>query len=175
MASCFTLSQGISKECNSSMGGIKAVWLTDYKHGLFTQASGSDKAVTFETSYLNSFYRFHTNKSASSLTSTFNIDESTGNNYITTEVALQFGRMNADKRIAINALRQAEVQGVLLDNNGKAWVVGYDNPVIVTAGTAQTGAGISEANNYSITLTDTSADLPYELSESMVDELMKID
>lgn len=168
---CQTLTVGIAKDCESSMGGIKAIWLADNGAVEFSH-SGGDTASVPSTS---GWYKFNTRKNVSSMTSTLNIDESTGANYVTTELNIVFARMSADKREAISILKECELNAVVEDNNGNAWALGCDNPVTVTAGTVQTGTAAGDGNNYSITLTDTSKDLPYPVDKESIDRLHDIE
>lgn len=73
---------------------------------------------------------------------------------------MNFSKLEATKRVAINALAKAQVRGVALDANGNAWLLGEENYLEATAMTAQTGQQRSDANNYSITLTAESTYMP---------------
>ena len=99
---CKSLTIGIAKDCKSSMGGIKAIWLADNGNLQFS-VSGGDTAAVPATS---GWYKFNTRKNVSSMTSTLNIDASTGANYVTTELNIVFARMSADKRETINVLKE---------------------------------------------------------------------
>lgn len=170
---CFTLNSGIAKDCVGSMGGIKHVWLGDYstfnKLGFIHEEDGDVYLDVIE--HPEDLFKFEVRKGSSSMTSTMNIDEANGTNYITTELQLTFARMSPQKRLVLNSLRAGEMYAVIIDNNGLGWFLGLDNPITLTAGTAQTGAAIGDANNYQITITDTSIDLPVSLSEDAIENL----
>lgn len=166
---CVQIATGISQDCQSSMGGVKAIYLTN--HDLSDVTVDSNGVVTLTA---NDFYRFNTRKNVSTMTSTFNIDSANGTNYVSTELALTFARMDVEKRVTINALRSAELMGVVIDNNGNGWFLGYDNPITVTSGGAQTGAAVGDGNNYTVTITDESKDLPYAVKPEIVEALLQI-
>lgn len=166
MACNITLS-GITTDCTSSKGGIKKVALFPYSY--------LNSVVTFDdgvgTAYIeaNAYtyckpYSFK--KNTGSMTSTATIDAANGTNYWTTELALQFAKMEASKRIEIQSLATGEVGALVNDSNGNWWVLGADEPVCATASTAQTGQSKSDGNFYNITLTDESNALPYPASGS---------
>lgn len=165
---CFQITTGISQDCQSSMGGIKAIYLANHDLEGITE---SDGVITVGT---DGFYRFNTRKNVSTMTSTFTIDAANGTNYVSTELALTFARMDVEKRVTINALRNAELMAVVIDNNGNGWFLGYDNPITVTAGGAQTGAAVGDGNNYTVTITDESKDLPYALKAEVVEAFLAI-
>ena len=88
---------------------------------------------------------------------------------VQTQLVMNFGRMDATKRAEIQALLQGEVQIIAVDNNGESWFLGYDAPVVaVGAQNAQSGAAMTEANQYSITLQDSSKALPYPFTDATV-------
>lgn len=157
---CSITIKGIAAECKNSMGGIKAVWMAPYEKDAATVENGS---VTISAT---NFKRFNTRKNVSSMTSTATIDATNGTNYMTNELVMVFARMDADKRIELNTLINGDMMAVVADSNGEYWFLGKDEPVNVTAATAQTGTAKADGNNYNFTFTDESLELPYPLAEA---------
>ena len=91
-----------------------------------------------------------------------------GASYVTTELSMSFSKMEAQKRIAIQALAIGECMAVVEDSNGEMWFLGADAPLTATAGGGETGTAKGDSNNYSITLKDESDSFPYEIDESVV-------
>ena len=75
--------------------------------------------------------------------------------------------METTKRVEIMALAQSGLVVVVVDANGKQWLLGYDAPVKASAGDGLTGTARADRNGYSITLQDNSLELPYEVSADM--------
>lgn len=101
------------------------------------------------------------------MTSTLNIDATNGVNYVSTDLVTTFSRMSTSKRVQMLALAVGQVACIVKDANGKSWYLGYSNPVEATTGTGQTGAAMTDANSYSITLNDSGAfPLPVEFDYS---------
>lgn len=167
--SCVTIPHGIGIDCSGSMGGIKNIWLADFDQSVALTGEGEN--VRAHIVDASQWYKFVTRKNVSSLVSTMNIDDANGVNYISSELSLTFAHMNASKRYVINALRAGNMKAVIEDNNGEAWLLGFDNPIIMTGGTAQTGAAVGDGNNYQVTITDTSIDLPYAIDEESLTNL----
>lgn len=155
---------GIVADCSTSMGGIKKIWLTttdpkpSVSAGVITAFAGS--GVTW--------YKYEIGKGTSSFTSTLNVDQANGTNYVSTELVMLFKRMDAVKRAEMEALSLDDMYAVVLDANGVAWYLGFDEPISATAGTGQTGTAKTDANNYQITLTDESATFPYTVAEDII-------
>lgn len=116
-------------------------------------------------------YKFR--KGTASMTSTASSDETIGNFSVTTELSLQFSKMETSKRLEIMALCLEDVAVVGLDWNSKYWMLGFDFPVSATAATAQSGGAITDFNGYNVTLTDTSSEFPFEVPESVMTELIQ--
>lgn len=115
------------------------------------------------------FMAFNFRSGAASFTSTSQIDATTGVSMVQTQLVMNFGKMEAVKRTEIQALLTGEVQVIAIDNNGIAWLLGKDTPVVpVGSQNGQTGAAKTEANQYSITLQDDAAELPYPFKDDTV-------
>lgn len=173
--------KGIMMDCSNSIGGIKKVWLARYSDiaqvngktatiGDITETEGGEtrvlgKGVTaISLKSGGEWFEYQFRKNTGSLTSTLNVDEANGNNYITSELSLVFSKMETKKRMEMAALAVGAVVAVVLDSNGKYWLLGFDDYVSASAGTGETGTAKEDRNAYTITLSTDSAEWPYELS-----------
>ena len=135
-----------------------------------TIADNVISAITLASS--KKFKRYSFAKNAGNLTSTYNIDAASGVKYVTSDLLLQFNRMQTTARVEITALALADLVVIVKDANGKYWYLGKDEPVNASAGDGQTGTAKSDANRYTITLQDNSLEMPYEVSASIIDGLL---
>lgn len=147
---------GLEKDCLNSMGGVREIKLAPWKEfdgviekGVITELDDSD------------FMTYYTKKNVSSMTSTYNIDVANGVNFVSTELNLVFARMDATKRMEVNTLATNDLRAIVTDSNGTSWYLGMNEPIIMTAGTGQTGVAKADGNNYNITFTDESDEMPY--------------
>ena len=108
----------------------------------------------------SSWYKFTFRRNTANMTSTLNIDDANGINYVQTDLQLVFSRMDLSKRLEIIGLSQAPSAAVVKDANGNYWALGYNEPVIASAGEGATGTNRSDSNHYSLTLTDISETFP---------------
>lgn len=159
---CSQISAGINARCDTSMGGIIEVAIANYEPAIF-KFDESDKKVAANLAAELKWYGFRFRKGTSSMTSTLNIDDANGVNYVSTELTMIFGKMDTEKRLAIAGLAAGEVVAVVKDANGKYWALGYDEPVTASAGEGVTGTARGDGNHYSITLLDNSTTFPYEV------------
>ena len=123
---------GITMDCAPSLGGIKRVWLTQYKEGLATLDAEGGKIASFGEA---TWYEYQFRKGTGSMTSTLTVDETAGTNYVTNELALVFTKMETAKRMEIAAMSVGHLCAVVEDSNGKYWFLGYDDYVSASAGT----------------------------------------
>ena len=80
--------------------------------------------------------------------------------------------METAKRTELANLDGGQLVAIVEDMNGKYWYLGKDNWVSASAVTGQTGAGVDDGNFYTITLTDISSELPYEVQKTAVDAVI---
>lgn len=151
--SCSITLKGIGVDCSSSMGGIKKAYIAEYPTSGTPYTISEDGVVTAINANLE-WLSFNFKKNTGSLTSTLNVDAANGINYVSTEVVLQFTKMETSKRVAIAALALSDVCMIVEDSNGVKHALGASEPVNVTSGTAQTGTAKGDGNFYQITMTD---------------------
>lgn len=153
--------------CVANLGGIKSVFLAEYDADAIKVTKGSDGADDTYTLKKEgiTWQEYKMRKNVASMTSTLN-NSTDGASYVTTELALVFSRMDAAKRAAIQALALGEVMAIVEDSNGELWFLGKDAPLTATAGAGETGTAMSDANRYTLTLTDESKEFPIRLADS---------
>ena len=163
---CNVTLMGIALDCVTNLSGIKAIYLAnDASVGNVTV---SEEQITAIDASAGTFYEYIPAKNTGSLTKTLTKNESTGVMYYTNEVVAQFNKMETKKRTELSNIDRGRFKAVVLDSNGKYWFLGYDNYVSASAVTGQTGAGLDDGNFYTLTLTDISTELPYEVQSDAI-------
>ena len=170
---CLITIAGITLDCESSLGGIKQVWIAQYdnvKSVTVDDETNQISAITLEEDA--KWYNYQFRKGTGSLTSTLNVDETAGTNYVSNELALVFTKMETKKRIEIAALSIGQLVVVVEDSNGKYWFLGKDDYVSASAGTGVTGTAKGDQNAYTLTLATDSESYPYELSAEAIQSVV---
>lgn len=165
---CLISLKGITLDCQPSLGGIKRVWITQYSDVKSVVVGEDNKieSITLEAEAV--WYEYQFRKATGSLTSTLNVDESAGVNYVSNELSLVFTKMETTKRIEIAALSIGQLAVVVEDSNGHYWFLGKDDYVSASAGTGVTGIAKGDQNAYTLTLSTDSDSYPYELSATAI-------
>ena len=163
---CNVTLTGIALDCVTNLSGIKAIYLAnDASVGDPTPDEGMIKTIDASA---GTFKKYVPAKNTGSLTKTLTKDESTGVMYYTNEAVAQFNKMETAKRTELANIGMGQFKAIVLDNNGKYWFLGKDNYVSASAVTGQTGAGLDDGNFYTLTLTDISRELPYEVDPTAI-------
>lgn len=176
MSICSKTLAGIASDCGGSMGGIQKVWIASPTGALKTTLTDNKiSAITIEGSTLADEFKFYYfKKNTASMTSTFTIDAANGTSFVQTDLSMVFGRMETAKRIEIQTLAMADCYVVVKDSNGKYWFLGYDEAVNMSAGTGESGTNKTDRNAYACTLTDSSVELPFELTDALAESFEAI-
>lgn len=166
---CSSSIVGITLDCSSSKGGIKRAWVSPYVDGAWeftTDPNTNGRAAVSGMSESLSFHAYEFKKNTGSFTSTLNSDAAAGYSYWSTEIILQFTKLETEKRIAISALAVADAVVVVEDANGKMWCFGADSPVNASAGSGQTGTNATDGNYMQITLADEQNEFPCAMTDA---------
>lgn len=159
---CNQTISGIVQDCLTSKGGVAEVYLANYED--VTDVAVTDNKVTGITMASGKkFKRYYFRPGTSSMTSTLNIDNAAGVNFVQTLLTMLFSRMETTKRVEMSALAVNDLRAIVKDANGVFWLLGEEEPVIANAGDGQTGTAKTDANRYSITLEDNNGTFPKEI------------
>lgn len=168
---CNQTLNGLARDCQPSMGGIVEAHAINREY-IAEIAVSEGQISAIELTGDEKFKSFFFNRNTGSMTSNYTLDPATGVRYVTTDLALQFNRMETAKRVEMTALAQNELALIVKDANGKYWLLGKDEPVMATAGEGVTGTARGDRNGYGITLQDTSLEMPFEVDPSIVAALL---
>lgn len=162
---------GIEKDCSTSKGGINVVYLLNYDDVTAVETS-EGKITGITVAEGKKFLAYNFRKGTGSMSSTLNVDPANGVNYVTTDLALTFLKMDTAKRIEMSALAVNELVAIVKDANGVYWYLGMDEAIAATAGDGATGTARGDGNRYTITLQDTSSTFPFEVDATIVEGLI---
>ena len=159
--------KGLVNQCDSSRGGVKRVLIADRSTTItFAESEGVITGVTG-----GSWLQYYIRPNTSSFTSTATIDAANGVNYVETKLNLVFTKIDAVKRLEMNALLVGEVYVIVEDANGVYHLLGKEEAVVATNATAESGTVRSDGNKYTLELTDTTSGFPLQLTDAAIEGL----
>ena len=164
---CSVTLAGISSDCLSNKGGVKAVYLANKSD--VTSIELAENVITGITMNAEAkFKKYEFRKDTATMTSTLTVGDNGGSNYVSTVVAMSFNRMEAAKRLEMNAMALGELVALVEDRNGTVFYLGYDEAVMASNGTGETGDARTSLNQYTIELTDESDLFPYTVAPDVI-------
>lgn len=172
MAFCNQTLAGINLDCTNNKGGIKEVYIANYGDvASVTESEGKVSEITMAADA--KFKRYNFRKNTGSMTSTLNVDETTGINFVRTELSLVFTKMETAKRIEVSALALGQLAVIVKDSNDILWYLGKDDYVSSSAGSGNTGTAKTDSNNYSITLAVEEDTYPFEVDATALASIVE--
>ena len=160
---------GIALDCGN-VGGLKALYIVDVLDvSSVTVSSGAVTAITMVST--KKFKKFDFRKGNANFTSTSNRNDANGTVVVDTTITANFNYMETAKRTDMSALTKANTYVIAKDNNGKNWFIGYES-YNGGAVNANTGSQLADANNYVLTLTSQTAELPMEVTDAVLSSIV---
>ena len=161
---CSQTLNGITTDCAANMGGIVLVYLAN-KADVSAVTVTSNKITGITMASSAKFKKYAFKPGTGSLTSNYQVSQENGVAYVHSDLLMVFNRMETAKRIEITAMAQSELVALVRDANGLLWFLGFDSPLLLSAGDGLTGTARTDRNGYSVTLQDNSKEMPYEILE----------
>lgn len=160
----------IDARCEGSVGGIKRILIAnvdDIKTVLIDETTQKIKQITLVTGKKFEQWRFR--KGTGNYNSSIERDMAIGTQTVTTEVALQFSRAEAQKRLDIQSAINASCVVIVEDMYSEYIYLGLENEVSITAATMQSGTATSDLSGFQLTFTDVATELPHFIDKEQVD------
>ena len=165
-------------DCQDNRGGIKNVYLCNAAEIDSIGVDSADQNVITGITLISGSSKFHKyafRKNSASFTSTLTVSDNGGSSYVSTVLSMSFNKMEAAKRLEMNALAIGELVAIVEDRNGTFFYLGYDEPIKASNGTGETGAARTDNNQYTIELTDESNEYPFTVDSSVIKDIIAED
>jgi len=161
------LTHNYTLDCREGLGGIKNVWLIAHANvSTVTEASGIVSAISKSAGKI--FYKYELVKNTGSLTETITSSIENGTVFYAPELSIVLNKLQANTRNEILLLAKNTLMAVVQDANDKYWLLGRQNGIDVTGGTAATGTAQGDRNGYTLTFTGGEKELAPEVQSSVI-------
>ena len=149
-----SLTTGYALGCRDSVGGIKTIFVQTLNATGSVNTNGSGLVTGFTpTSVSGSWFEYDLTKATSSMTETLNASTENGTLFYTPEVTFTINKLQTSVRNELRLLARNRLLVIVLDNNGRYWLLGAANGLEASAGTAGTGTAFGDRSGYEMTLT----------------------
>jgi len=147
-----SLTTGYALGCRDSIGGIKHIYVQAFNATGSVNTNGNGLVTGFTGYASGSFFEYDLTKATSSMTETLNASVENGTLFYTPEVTFTINKLQTAVRNELRLLARNRLLVIVQDNNSRYWVLGADNGLEATAGTAGTGTAFGDRSGYEMTL-----------------------
>jgi hypothetical protein len=148
------LTRGRKEPCKDVVGGIRAVYFTDFgDFGTvsYADAGTGDYQITDMTGTFTA-YKYDV-KGNSSLEQTINASRENGTSFYEQTLNLTLHKLSKEDHKEIKILAAGRPHVAVEDYNGNVMVVGLEHGADVSGGTIVTGAAMGDLSGYTLTFT----------------------
>jgi len=142
------LSAGRAVPCKDVVGGIQKVFFIDFG-GLGDVSLTNDEITNASGTF--SAYEYAV-KGGSSLEQTITSSRDTGTTFFEQVLTLNLTKLSKEDNVQIKLLAFGRPQVAVVDNNGNAFLMGFEHGTEVTGGTVVTGTAMGDLSGYTLTL-----------------------
>jgi hypothetical protein len=169
MADC-VLSSGYSIACKG-IAGVQAVYIGEWTSNAGYTYSVSGQITGF-TAGTSSFYEFQQTIETGSLTETGNFNTQNGTAYYDQVVEITIHNTDQSLINQVNTLGRGRWRILVLDVNGSYFLIGRQNPVMVTSVAGGSGKAYGDLNGFTITFTGKEYDVLTQVSSTAATSLI---
>lgn len=166
---------------DANIGGVTKILITNRSavgditltNGGLTGSANSFVTEIFATGSTSTppvFYEYDVRRETASYTETLNKGDN-GSLFYGNALTIVLDRMEKIKRDELMLLDRALVTVIFRDANGIFWMFGYNEAAEVSANTGQTGVARTDANGYTLTLTEAGPQRAYVVSPAIIEDL----
>lgn len=156
---CSDITQGIGKQCKTSVGGVQKLYLFNHIEDPFTLSANGLEATGINV-LLTQAFEFDVIGDGNILEQSHAGDRNTFTSVNTQTLTALLGVMDATKHATLQFLVEGYPMGVVRDRNGLFHAIGIDNnDGIDFTNVANTGGAKTDFNGYTLTGVSTSRTL----------------
>jgi hypothetical protein len=161
----------MERGCRDNAGGLSTLYLANYPTGVtsmsdFASVDATTEMVTAFTGI--DWYEYVPNKTSSDFTENYQVSLENGTVGYEQVVNAIFAKLSAEKRLQIKSLTAGSFLLIAKDKNGKFWLVGAEDSVNVSGGSAGSGKALSDLNGYSLVFTAMEGKPAFEVDEAAI-------
>lgn len=166
MATC-ALMQDYNLDCRDSVGGIKEVYFMELGNlSSFVEASGVITTITKAAG--KRFFKYQLVKQTTMFDDTLTGNEENGTLFSTQKLTLNLNKMQANTRNELTLMAKNLVVAVAVDRNGKGFMLGATNGLVLKTTKGESGTKMGDRNGYALDFEGVEPNMAQEVSSAMV-------
>lgn len=156
-------------DCKDSKGGIKEVYFAVFpSNGLSYSPTIASGNITAWASASSKFFKYEVRTAVATGGDKATISNTAGTAFWASSLGLQLEKMSAATVQELKNLMGNRLLAIVLDRNGKYWLMGYENGMDVTEIGGEFGTALGDFNGYKIALTSAESNPIYEVSAGII-------
>lgn len=159
-------------DCRDNSAGVNTIYISNWSNVTSYDLDNDEIVTGITMSGSTKFYEFKPNKNSGQFTQTVTVSAENGTVGTEQTITLITSKNEYEKRNLIKLLAQSEMIAIVLDRNGKYFLVGADFGLTLTNTGYDSGKLITDANAWTLTLVGTEKYPAYELSASVVSNVI---
>jgi len=169
------LTQGYNVDCRDSVGGIKELYISELDNitGTTGSASGNITAVTMTTGSQFRKYQLDANMNPADWDEQIQANSQNGSLFYEQSLNLKLRKMQATLRNEIRLLAQNRLAVIVLDRNGKYWLLGLNNGLEIQPSKSGSGSGMGDFNGYQLVFKGMEELPACEVTGTLIDALLQ--
>lgn len=161
------LTSSYTLDCRDNVGGIKKVYFTELANVTsFTSASGVITAITMVSTKVFRVYELE--KETGEFSDNPTTSQENGTLYYEQDLTVPIRKLSATLSSEIKLLAQNRLVAIVLDRNGKYFVLGKNNGMELEPSTGKSGKAMGDYNGYNLVFKGKEEDFAYETSSAVV-------
>jgi len=171
MATC-SLVQGNEILCRDSIGGVEAVYITEFVNvpqANITATSGVITAMTCTSG--KKFFTYQLEKENATYSDDVTVSVENGTTFYVPTLTFTMKKMSASMKNNIKVLAQNRLMIIVKDNNGVYWVLGQTRGIDATDIKITSGKAFGDMSGSTITFTGKEPDFDNQLTASLITAL----
>lgn len=166
MATTCVLTSGYSLGCRDNIGGVQEVYIGEWNSSSMTYVLGTDNIIGTFSGATVSFYTFQQEIETASYTENGQFSIENGTSFYEQTLTITLHKIEAALRNKILLLGQGKWRVIIKDQRGKYHLMGFQNPVRVSASTPNLGKAYGDLNGAVITFMTKESTPAYEVAAS---------
>lgn len=164
------LTAAISKGCKDTAGGIKKAWAVELEaKDSITKASGEVSALTLDSG--KSFFAWNFDIEMAKMTASPKKDDAAGTIYYEQGLNVRLHKWDAAKSNEIMEIANSDTMIIVLDNQGKYWLLGEENGMRWSDGSGDSGQTFADFNGFDMVFMGKEKAMPLEVQSSVITSL----
>jgi hypothetical protein len=169
-SNCPAITQGYSKSCRDSQGGVAKVWIVAHADiDSYTEASGVMTALTLDAGKV--LYLYEQELNTASAVETVTASRTNGTTFWDQTVTLVLHKRSASVSYQIRALAHQDVVIIVQEQTGTNFVFGIKNGLALDPSESTSGVNMGDTNGYTLVFKGMEPYGAFTIAQNIVDGL----